>query len=126
MAKVIRINPNGGRVYFGVRVDSHKVGFYRASLIDANNKVVHRWEGQRTDDRIPDMFPIELPPSQLKGNILWVELNVGDPTSNGGTYKAEVGIFQDKNLIGGDDYDGNVPAGKHRLDISAIEMELNY
>jgi hypothetical protein len=116
MATTVVFSKNIGQIKWSISISHLKLGVYRALLFNASNKVLEKWEDQRTDDSLPDSFEIKTPLTDLSGCTLWWECIVSDPSDNGGPYVCTVTILQNGNVIGQDPTTGEVPAGKGKLD----------
>jgi hypothetical protein len=116
MAVEVKLNQRGGPVTWSFSVSNLNLGVYRALLYNAANKVLERWEDQRTDDNMPDLFTITTPANELKGTTLWWQCIVSDPNDKGGPYTCTISVEQDSVRIGNDRTSGTIPPGEGKLD----------
>jgi hypothetical protein len=124
MAANAKINPNGGPCSWSISVSHLKVGVYRAILFDNKGTILKTWKDQRTDDSLPDTFPMRIKPKRLQGTTLWWQCIVSDPSDQGGLYTCTVSIQQDGNTLCQDQINGQVPAGNGKVDFVGDQISL--
>lgn len=112
--ETVNITNPGPKVYWGIKIDNLMVGFYRAAVYNTRNRI-YTWEPQRTADEIPDHFEIPFSANELISLQLVVQIQVGDPSNNGGNCQAHILIVQDGNLIKDLKYDRTIPAGRGQM-----------
>lgn len=115
MAATVTIKKNGGPCTWSLSVSQLKLGVYRGILFNGSNKVLEKWNDQRTDDSLPDTFKIKTPAADLPGCTLWWDCIVSDPCDNGGPFICTVSVLQNDIVIGMDPVAGEVPGGNGKL-----------
>jgi len=125
--KQVNINLAGGKVSWGFKTNNQTVAYYRAALIDPNkpdpkDRVLKRWEHQRTADNVPDHFEIPFEAAEIVGCHLWIQAVIFDPTYAGKNYTSEIAVAQNGNFILNESYPGSVPAGKGKANGNTDEI----
>lgn len=122
--ETIGIKKDGPPIEWGFWVDNIKVAYYEAVLISPTNKVLKRFERQRTGDNTPDHFTIKVAPDKLNNCTLWVRSIIMDPVYKGGNYNAHLVLKQGDHILADFPYSGNIPPGNGKVD--GISDEIKF
>jgi hypothetical protein len=124
MAQQATLDPTQNNLTWSITIGGLKVAVYRAVLVSNTNVVLEVWNDQRTDDSVPDVFPIVTPSPALVGGVLWWQAIVMDPTDAGGTYTGTVTVLQHGVPIATVTATKTVPAGAGASDLFTDEIKF--